>query len=339
MDAMTQIRRVALALGSGGARGYAHIGAINVLAERGFEVVTIAGSSMGAVIGGLAAAGRLEEFTDWVVTLSQRDVLRLLDPAPLAAPGAIRAERVMGKVAEFLDGVQIEDLPVPFTAVATDLDNRREVWFQSGPVATAMRASIGIPGAITPIVVHGRTLVDGGVLNPVPIEPTTAVDSDLTVAVSLSGWKRPQGQHDTPVRESSAPRPGEEWFERVREAAVDLLDASPLRSIAQRLGPGRELEAQRATGDLGLYAVTSRSIDAMSSIITRFRMAANPPDVLVSVPFNVAGAWEFHRAGELIELGRTLTEQALNAAEIASPPPRSEATGEADRPGTNRPEA
>ena len=141
---MSEGRRVALALGSGGARGYAHIGTIQVLEERGYEIVAVAGTSMGAVIGGLYAAGRLDTYVAWVSSLSQRDVWRLLDPA-VNGPGAIRAERVMGRVAEILDGALIEDLAIPFTAVATDLDLRREVWFQRGPVHTAMRASVAIP--------------------------------------------------------------------------------------------------------------------------------------------------------------------------------------------------
>src|SRR3954468_13867645 len=139
IPAMERPTRVALALGSGGARGYAHIGAIQVLEERGYEIVTIAGSSMGALVGGLCAAGKLPEYTEWVCGLSQFDVLRLLDLS-LSAPGAIRAEKIFARVRELLDGVLIEDLPIPFTAVATDLAARKAVWFQRGPAQVAIRA-------------------------------------------------------------------------------------------------------------------------------------------------------------------------------------------------------
>ena len=141
--------KVALALGSGGARGYAHIGAIEVLEERGIEVVGVAGSSMGALVGGLHAAGRLHDYAEWARSLSQFEVLRLLDVS-LTAPGVIRAEKVFAKVQELVGKQLIEDLPIPYTAVATDLLARKEVWFQRGPLDVAIRASIAIPSIITP---------------------------------------------------------------------------------------------------------------------------------------------------------------------------------------------
>ena len=155
--------RVALALGSGGARGYAHIGVIEVLEERGLDVVSVAGSSMGALVGGVHAAGRLETYAAWARSLRQRDVVRLLDVS-LSAAGAIRADKVLARVRDLLGGVRIEDLPIPFTAVATDLAARKEVWFQHGPVDVAIRASIAIPGVVTPVVLNARLLADGGVM-------------------------------------------------------------------------------------------------------------------------------------------------------------------------------
>src|SRR5450759_5392058 len=187
MDLMVG-KRVALVLGSGGARGYAHIGAIDVLTERGYEIVAVAGSSMGALVGGLHAAGKLHDYTEWVTSLNQRDVLRLLDVS-LNGPGVLRLERVLARMTEYLNGVLIEDLPIPYTAVASDLGARREVWITSGPLETAIRASIAIPAMITPIMVNGRLLVDGGVLNPVPMEPVMGVDADFTLAINLSGEK------------------------------------------------------------------------------------------------------------------------------------------------------
>ena len=199
---------MALVLGSGGARGYAHIGAINVLTERGYEIVAVAGSSMGALVGGLHAAGKLDDYTEWVTSLNQRDILRLLDVS-LNGPGVLRLERVLARMTEYLDGVLIEDLPIPYTAVASDLGARREVWFTSGPLETAIRASIAIPAMITPIMVNGRLLVDGGVLNPVPMEPVMGVDADITMAVNLSGEKNHR-LGSSPTRESAAQRPPNE---------------------------------------------------------------------------------------------------------------------------------
>lgn len=312
------VKRVALVLGSGGARGYAHIGAIDVLKERGYEIVGIAGTSMGAVIGGLEAAGKLEEYTDWVTALGPRDVLRLMDASPFGA-GAIKLERVLGRMTEILAGARIEELPIPYTAIATDLGARREVWFTSGPVDVAIRASVAIPGAITPIMVNGRLLVDGAVLNPVPVDAVAGVEADFTLAVSLSGWT-PRDFNATPAKASSDASPPAEWLEHFRRSAAGIFENEWVASVLARFGakPEDRSEPVPAFADppagLGISEVANLAIDTMGSLITRYRLAAQPPDVLVTVPGNSAKALEFHRAIELIELGRALTAEALDAA-------------------------
>ena len=190
--------RVALALGSGGARGYAHIGVIDELRHRGYDIVGIAGSSMGALVGGLQAAGRLDEFADWAKSLTQRAVLRLLDPS-ITTAGVLRAEKILDAVRDILGEVTIEELPIPYTAVSTDLLSGKSVWLQRGPVDAAIRASIAIPGVITPHVFDGRLLADGGILDPLPMAPIAAVNADLTIAVSLAGAR--------PAAATSRPRP------------------------------------------------------------------------------------------------------------------------------------
>lgn len=354
--------RVALALGAGGARGYAHIGAIDVLRERGFEIVAIAGTSMGALVGGLEAAGRLDAYTEWVRGLSQYDVWRLLD-MNLGGGGAIRGDRIFHKVGEILEGTLIEDCPIPFTAVATDLNARREVWFQRGLVTTAVRASVAIPSLFTPIVVGGRLLVDGGLMNPVPIEPTAAVMSDLTVAVSL------QAGHSTgmPVAPVRNPSPIAESVRSLTHRVSSLIGGSHENAEvaasgagsaagsggaglgsagsgdaggsggaggsdgsggsagsgglgASGRGAGRSPSAEDDLGytpaprELSTSEVFNRSFDTMAALITRYRMASNPPDVLVSVPSDASKTMDFHRADELIDLGRTLTARALDEA-------------------------
>ncbi len=198
--------RIALSLGGGGARGYAHIGVIEVLEERGYDVVAVAGTSMGALVGGLHAAGVLPEYARWVTGMSQRDVLRLLDPA-VRGPSAIRGDKVLGRVAELLDGARIEDLPVPFTAVATDLLARREVWFQRGPVDAAIRASVALPTIFPPVMLNGRLLVDGGLMNPIPIDPLASVRADALVAgeVPGPGPGRPPPRRRRPARAPGTP--------------------------------------------------------------------------------------------------------------------------------------
>ena len=248
--------RVALSLGSGGARGYAHIGVIRELEARGHEVVGVAGASMGAVVGSLFAAGKLDAFEEWVRGLTQRDVLRLLDVS-FAGGGAIRANRIMGVIGAMLDDVRIEDLQIPFTAVATDLRARREVWFTRGPADVAVRASFAIPSVITPALVGGRLIIDGGVTNPVPLEPLAPVDSDLLLAVSLTG--RRSGIRGSTFQESSDPEevsaeaepriarrsgtgitPASRLTGRIRTAAADVRDADLVRLITARFSQGGE---------------------------------------------------------------------------------------------------
>lgn len=302
-------KRVALALGSGGARGYAHIGVIEVLHERGYEIVTIAGSSMGALVGGLEAAEHLDVFSAWARTLTRRDVVGLFD-FTFAGPGLMRAEKILDKVSQVLAGARIEDLPIPFTAVATDINARRPVWFQSGPLDAAIRASISIPGVFTPVVINGRLLADGGIVNPVPIEPTATMNADLTVAVSLTGSRA--GNAMSPAHESAEAQGKETWSEHVH-------------AFTERLGiGGHRAKWEEADGDvvgplpdgMRIMDVVNESIDAMTDLITRYRMASNPPDVLIEVPADACDVMEFHRASELIALGRRLAVDALDAAQV-----------------------
>lgn len=318
--------RVALVLGSGGARGYAHLGVLNELRARGHDVVAIAGTSMGALVGGLAAAGRDEEFAAWAVSLSQRKVWQLLDPT-LAAPGAIRGTKVLSTIGGMLGDTLIEDLPIPFTAIASDLTTQREVWFQRGPVTAAIRASIAIPGALTPVVMGGRVLVDGGLLNPVPVEPILAVDSDFTLAVNLTGPDAPVSA----VHEEAELPEGQDaatWLTRVG-VDVDRWKLSLRHSRADRGRPEPDLDSdsehavQRAKASspasntamqLSTMDVMLGSWETVQAAIARYRMATNPPDVVVTVPLRACRALDFHRAEEMMALGQRLTAKALDEA-------------------------
>lgn len=324
-----QPRRVALALGSGGARGYAHIGAVQELCSRGMEIAAVSGASMGALIGGLVAAGTLDDYTEWVSGLRRSDVLRLMDPT-WSGPGAISAERILGAMNELIGDLAIEDLDIAYTAVATDLAARREVWFQQGPLYAAIRASIAIPGFITPVLINGRLLVDGGLLNPVPIEPLAGTPSELTIAVSLAGPRAPK-EPESPSRESTAPQRMEAWRERLRRTVasvtggdddVEVIEDVEKDERRRRSRRSKAREAEEATqaafqelpAGLRLSDVTALSFDAMQGLISRYRMAGLPPDVLVTVPVSAARTLDFHRATELIDLGRELTAQALDDA-------------------------
>jgi NTE family protein len=278
---------------------------------------------MGALVGGLCAASKLPEYTEWVCGLSQFDVLRLLDVS-LSAPGAIRAEKIFARVRELLDGVLIEDLPIPFTAVATDLAARKAVWFQRGPAQVAIRASIAIPGLFTPVMLNGRLLVDGGLMDPVPIAPTTPVGADITVAVSLDGERR-ASHEGAPTSDTAEERPVEEWIDRFRRGASHLLESDMVRAITSRFGrapeevvvdldDGAEGPFEALPSGLSRFDVVNQSFEAMQSVLTRYRLAGYAPDVLVTVPKDACRSLDFHRAAEMIALGRSLTESALDAA-------------------------
>jgi NTE family protein len=329
---MNQRVRCALALGAGGARGYAHIGVIEVLEERDIEIVNVAGSSMGALVGGLYAAGKLDAYTDWVTTLSHLDVLRLLDVS-LTDPGMIRAEKVFARMRDLLDGVKIEDLPIPFTAVATDLLARKPIWFQRGPVETAVRASIAMPGVFTPLMLNGRVLVDGGLMDPVPVAPTASAHADVTIAVDLGG-DRVVSHADAPARETAEERPIEEWTERFRRGAANLFDLDLARALLSRMGgtptpehdggqnvPSAEDEEPEAwPAGLGRFDVMNQSLEAMQRMLTRYRLAGDRPDVLITVPKDACRTLDFHRASDMIALGRELTFAALDRENITTAP-------------------
>ncbi len=311
--------RVALALGSGGARGYAHIGVINELHERGHEIVGIAGSSMGALVGGLEAAGKLDEYALWASSLTQRAVLRLLDPS-ITSAGVLRAERILEAVREILGEVTIEELPIPFTSVATDLITGKSVWMQRGPVDDAIRASIAIPGLITPHVLDGRLLADGGILDPIPMAPISAANADATIAVSLSGDDPNARRGDTDAR------PTAEWLNRMWRSTSSLLDTKAARSLLDT-PTGRAVLGRFTTSDdesaeeasvpmvprLGGFEVMNRTIDIAQSALARHTLAAYPPDLLIEVPRTVCRSLDFHRANEVIEIGQELASIALDS--------------------------
>jgi NTE family protein len=314
--------RVALSLGSGGARGYAHIGVINELRDRGHEIVGVAGSSMGALVGGLEAAGKLDEYATWASSLTQGAVLRLLDPS-LTSAGVLRAEKILDAVREILGEVAIEDLAIPYTAVTTDLIAGKSVWLQRGPVDDAIRASIAIPGLIKPYLLDGRLLADGGILDPLPMAPIAAVNADVTIAVSLGGGD--------PTRPGTAPEPSPtaELLNRMWRSTTALLDTTTARALLDT--PTARSVLDRFTNDgidpddddldthdasaprLGSFEVMNRTIDIAQAALMRHTMAAYPPDLLIEVPRTTCRSLEFHRADEVIEIGQELAAAALDA--------------------------
>lgn len=324
---------MALALGSGGARGYAHIGVIAELEARGFSLVSIAGSSMGALVGGLHCAGGLAEYVEWISGLNQLDVMRLLDVSLTKPGGVIGAERIVARVQDILGDVAIEDLPIPFTAVATDLGAGRSVWFQRGRLVDAIRASIAIPGVIAPHLIDGRLLADGGILDPLPVAPTSAVASDVTIGVVLDGegGSAARAARETKakgvIRRNVDPILSSEFVRSVRDRigldphtdAPDSDDTVP--SGTEDIGPaGEDPGGDSTTGEpksgepksMGRIEVLSRSLDIMSIALTRHQIAGYPPDILIEIPRKSVRTLDFHKASEMIELGRSKTAEALD---------------------------
>ncbi|WP_146907305.1 patatin-like phospholipase family protein [Arenimonas daejeonensis] len=214
-------------LGAGGARGLAHIGVVQAIEARGYQIAGIAGASMGALVGGIYAAGRLEEYSEWARGLERGDVLRLLDFA-FGFPGLIRGERVIGALRELVGDHLIEDLPIPYTAVATDLASQREVWLNRGKLFDAIRASIAIPMIFTPQLLDGRELVDGGLLAPVPIAATRQMRVDRVIAVDVNG---PVSWMNTKLE----PRPEEIAAGHGIDDSTEALDEDQPGSLRERM--------------------------------------------------------------------------------------------------------
>lgn len=282
--------RVALALGAGGAKGLAHIGAIEEILAQGLDIVAIAGTSMGALIGGIHATGKMDVYRDWVTTLAKMDVLKLVDWS-FTGGGLIKGDKIIGVMRELIGDVNIEDLPLPYTAVAVDLEREREAWLVKGSLFDAIRASIAIPSLMRPYRLDGRVLVDGALLNPVPVTPLIREPADFLIAVSIDG----------PVDNAlHAP---------AVEAVPDSSSRPSLGDYLSRFNPLAGGEAKPR--EPGMLELLSQSLDMMQANLARVRLVAYPPDLLIELPRNISSVYEFYRAQELIELGRLKAREAL----------------------------
>jgi NTE family protein len=284
-------KSVSLVLGSGGARGYAHIGVIEVLEENGYEIRSISGSSMGALIGGLYASGRLPAYKEWVLTLDVIDLLKLLDFS-FAMTGVIKGDKVFDILEKIVGKeTRIETLPIAFTAVATDINTQKEVWFQEGNLLEAIRASIAIPTVFTPQTKHKQLLVDGGILNPLPTVPLLSHNNDLLIAVNLNGEKRA----DKKIRQTTQEE--------------ESLQAKISEFFQTNIFPKSDEE------EVNYFTIFSKTIETMQNLITRYELAAHQPDILIDIPKNLCGFYEFHEARKIIDYGRSVALEAIKEFE------------------------
>lgn len=290
---MAAEKTVSLILGSGGARGLAHIGIIHWLEENGYVIKSISGCSMGALIGGVYAVGKLDVYTGWVRAINKTDILKLLDIS-FGEAGMVKGEKIINTLKDLVGDCLIEDLPIAFTAVASDITNEKEIWLNKGPLFDAIRASISLPFFFTPARLNGVELLDGGILNPVPIAPTFSDSTALKIAVNLSG---PVDAHLAKLNHQ----------EQHAQAEPDLMDR-----ISRFIDAIKGDDDEQSGGTLGMLDIAEQSIDAMQGAIARQKLAAYPPDVIIELPRNLCGMLEFDRADEMIEIGYSTAAEKLN---------------------------
>jgi NTE family protein len=291
MTTTTTIKKktVSLVLGSGGARGMAHIGVIRWLLAHDYEIKSISGSSVGALVGGMYAAGKLDEFEAWAASITTLYKLKLFY---VNWNNDARGDKIINVLKDLFGDYQIEDLPITYTAVASDIRNEKEIWINRGSLFQALRASMAMPLFFTPVVRKGVDLIDGGVLNPVPIAPTFSDHTDLTIAVNLGGAIRHQ-EH------KSADKP--------HNGSIIPVN---LEAITKHFSPSKKDQQEKGI-DWKLYNIAELAIDAMQSTIARQKLAAYPADYVIEISRDACRTLEFERSAEMIKLGYLMAERCL----------------------------
>ena len=304
--------KIGLALGSGSARGWAHVGVIEALAERGIEPQVVAGTSIGALVGAAHVSGNLQRLHEWLLTLTRMDVISLMDPSWLGG-GLIEGEKLFDFFRGYMRDGRIEDLGIPFGAVATELENGREVWLREGLLSEAVRASIALPGLFTPAKLDGKWYIDGGLVNPVPVSLCRAMGADVVIAVNLNGDIL--GRH---LRHNGRDRDESRSQGMLPEALIEnelwQKYSSRLRELLGRERLPDWLDFRREGP--GLFEVMATAINIMQDRITRSRMAGDPPELLIAPRLSHIQLMEFERAGEAIEEGRRAVARMEDAIDL-----------------------
>ena len=282
-------KNVALVLSSGGARGLAHIGAIEELEARGYHISSIAGCSMGALIAGVYAAGKIDEFREWMKTVTRRKMFELTDFS-LSLNHIVKGKRIIEAIMEFVPDVAIEELPIPYCAVATDLTAGKEVVFNKGSLFEAIRASISLPSFYEPVQRDGMILIDGGVINPIPLNRVKRQSGDILVGVDVSG-------HDYKSQ----------WEEMRRLTEWQKNDKSLKAKILDKLIPDNI--------EFNYYTMLSRSSSLMIRQNSILMAKLMKPDVLVDIQMSRYGGFDYDKSEKIIAIGRQKTSLALNKYE------------------------
>ena len=280
---------VALALSSGGARGLAHIGAIEELEANGYRISSIAGCSMGALVGGVYAAGKLEEFRDWMKTIDRKKMLELTDFS-FSLNHIVKGKRIIEAIMEFVPDMAIEDLPIPYCAVATDLKAGKEVVFSKGSLFEAIRASISLPSFYEPVQRDGMILIDGGVINPIPLNRAKRKPGDILVGIDVSG-------HDYKSQ----------WEEKHRLTEIQKKDQSLKAKILDKLIPDNI--------DFNYYTVLSRTSSLMIRQNSILMAELTKPEMLVDIQMSRYGSFDYDKSEKIVAIGRQKTLQAIKKYE------------------------
>ena len=286
---------VGLALGSGSARGWSHIGVILELEAMGIRPQVIAGTSIGALVGAVYVSGQLQDFTDWVTKLSVRDVVKLMDFT--FSGGFVKGERLFGYFHEHHPNPNIEDLQQRYVSVSTEMKTGREIWITRGPVLQAARASCAIPGLFTPVKLNDRWMLDGGLVNPVPVSAARALGADVVIAVNLNAQL--VGLHLSAA--------GRQEAEREADNAELAADAT-----AKTKGFWHRVIGYLESGDPekpGFFDVVASSVNILQDRLTRSRMAGDPPELTLLPRLEDFALMDFHRAGEAVAEGRRVVQQ------------------------------
>jgi NTE family protein len=297
-------RRIGLALGSGSARGWAHLGVLKALEEHDLQPAVVSGASVGALVAGAYASGQAGRLEDWVRTLTRMDVWRLLDTT-FRGGGVMRGNRLMQAIGEQIEDRRIEDLPVAFGAVAADLNTGEEIWLRTGSMLAAVRASSGMPGLFTPMWHQSRWMIDGGVVNPVPVTLCRALGADYVIAVNLNvpvsqRWVGRRLQPEVPASREPEHKDGDASW-----ASMDKW-SELMGGLVESLRPA-------SSAGPGLFEVMAGSIHIMQEQIARSRMAGDPPNLTISPDLGHFQLMDFHRADEAIRIGFEATRSVLAA--------------------------
>jgi len=294
---------VTLVLSGGGARGIAHVGVIEELERRGYEIVSVAGTSMGALVGGVYADGAMDAFTDWMLSLDRRKVLSLID-FTVSRVGLVKGDRVFNKMKDFIPDTLIEDLKIPYAAVAVDLINNKEVVFREGRLFDAIRASVSIPSVLTPVKTADGLLVDGGVMNNIPVNHASRVPGDLLVVVNVNA--------SIPV---PLPEISREEDEKQKHAYQKKIEEFQLH--LQKILPYgfADKHARSHEERMGYFNLIDRTVSLMTNHMAQMSMKNFQPDVMIEISRDSCGTLDFFKAAEMLEMGRSASVEALNKLE------------------------